>query len=76
MRITIAHVHENLYDGEADSLGITTTDGELTILPNHQPLVATLKKGVAVVRTSEDEKTFDIEGGVLEVSNNHATVIL
>jgi F-type H+-transporting ATPase subunit epsilon len=51
-------------------------DGEMTILANHEPLITTLKKGVITVRTSAEEKTFPIEGGVLEVRHDGATVIL
>lgn len=76
MQVTIARVHENLFSGEADSLTIPTTEGEVTILPNHEPLVTTLKPGTAVVSLEGEKKEFDVVDGVLEVSSNQATVIL
>lgn len=76
MRVVIAKTHENLFDGEANSLTVSTTAGEVTILPHHEPLVATLKPGFAIVRTTEGEKKFEVVDGVLEVSSNHATVLL
>ncbi|MBI3573648.1 F0F1 ATP synthase subunit epsilon [Candidatus Kaiserbacteria bacterium] len=76
MKVTIAKVHENLFSGEALSLSAKTTEGEVTILPKHEPFVANLGAGIVSVRTAEGEQKFDILGGVLEVSANQATVLL
>jgi len=76
MFVTIAKVHENLFSGEADSLTAPTTEGLVTILSKHEPLVANLKAGELVVRISGEEKKFTIVDGVLEVSGNQATVLL
>ncbi len=76
MLVTIAKVHENLFAGEAQSLSVPTTEGIVTILPKHQPLVANIKAGVIVVRTVSEEKRFNVTDGVLEVSGNQATVLL
>lgn len=76
MKVTIARVHENLFAGEADSLSAKTTEGEVTILPKHEPFVANLAAGAIIVRTAEGEKRFEISEGVLEVSNDQATVLL
>lgn len=76
MRVIIAKVHENLFAGEALSLSAKTTEGEVTILPKHEPFVANLGSGAVTVRTVNGDEKFDISGGVLEVSNNQATVLL
>ena len=49
MQVTIARVHENLFAGEAVSVTVPTTDGEMTILSKHEALVATLKAGTVTV---------------------------
>lgn len=76
MHVTVARVHDNLFSGEALSLSVTTTEGQVTILPKHEPFVANLKKGNVVVKTKEGEHMFEIENGVVEVSNNQVTVLL
>lgn len=76
MRVTIAKVHENVFLGEALSLTVPTTEGELTIMPKHEALVATVKEGTITVRTHEGAQTFYAPGGVLEVSNDQVTVLL
>jgi len=77
MHVTIARVHENLFNGEAKSLSVPTTEGEVTILKDHEPLVAALKTGVVTVRSgSAILQQCTVEGGVLEVSGGQATVLL
>jgi F-type H+-transporting ATPase subunit epsilon len=53
-------------------------EGQLTVLPEHMPLITTLKEGVITVRQGGEapEQTFAILGGVLEVRQDGATVIL
>ncbi len=76
MHVTVARVHENLFDGEASKVRVPTTGGDIGILPHHEPLVATLKKGRLVVLHDKGEEAYDVESGVVEVSNNQVTVIL
>jgi len=76
MRVVIAKVDQNLYDGEAASLTVPASAGEMTVLPEHMPVVTTLKAGVITVRGKEGEKQFSIESGVLEVRRDGATIIL
>jgi F-type H+-transporting ATPase subunit epsilon len=74
--LVIASVGQTRFDGAALSATLPGTAGEMTILPHHEPLVTTLRKGTITVRESLGEKTFDIESGVLEISNNRAVVLL
>ncbi|HVU79796.1 MAG TPA: F0F1 ATP synthase subunit epsilon [Candidatus Paceibacterota bacterium] len=77
MRVVIAKVDEVYFDGEAESLTAPGVEGEMTILGEHMPLVTTLKPGELIVRVAgEADKTFPVEGGVLEVRHDGATVIL
>lgn len=77
MRVTIARVDETLFDGEAHSLTVPAASGEMTVLLHHMPIVTTLKSGNAIVRVTEsDIREFPVEGGVLEVRSEGATVIL
>jgi len=76
MKVIIAKVDENLFDGEAESLTVPGSAGEMTVLGEHMPIVTTLKAGTITVRSKDGDKTFDITGGVLEVRRDGATVIL
>ena len=75
--LTIASVGETRFDGAAISATLPGEAGELTVLPHHEPIVTTLKKGTITVRVSASEpKKFPIESGVLEMSGNRAVVLL
>ena len=76
--LTIAKVGENLFDGDAISLHVPGSEGELTVLANHEAFVTPLKPGTIRVEGAGGEKQ-DIlleKDGILEVSQNQATVIL
>lgn len=74
--LIVASVGESKFDGAALSATIPTTAGEITILPHHEPLVATLKPGTVTVRESLGNKEIPVDGGVLEISANRAVVLL
>ncbi len=76
MKVTVARVHENLFNGEAESVHVPTTAGEVTILGHHEPLVATVQAGIVTVHTKEGDHSFVVEDGVLEVSSDQATILL
>jgi F-type H+-transporting ATPase subunit epsilon len=77
MKLVIAKVDEVYFDGEAESLTAPGVEGEMTILGEHMPLVTTLKAGELIVRIKgEADRRFPVEGGVLEVRRDGATVIL
>jgi len=79
MRVTVARVDERLFDGEAYALHVPGVLGELSVLSHHMPLITLLKGGTVRVRpdaSTETEEVFPIEGGILEVSNNAAVVLI
>ncbi|HVV14970.1 MAG TPA: F0F1 ATP synthase subunit epsilon [Candidatus Paceibacterota bacterium] len=77
MKVVIAKVDEVYFDGEAQSLTAPGVEGEMTILGEHMPMVTTLKAGELIVRVKgEADKKFPVEGGVLEIRHDGATVIL
>jgi F-type H+-transporting ATPase subunit epsilon len=58
-----------------DFVVVPSVNGELGILPNHAPLIASL--GIGVIRYTEDGKVkrIAISGGFMEVVNNKVTVL-
>lgn len=77
MHLVISSVGENLYDGPATSATLPGSAGEMTVLPDHEPLVTTLKAGKITVRIPNAEnKEFEIEGGVLETSGTRTVVLV
>jgi len=61
---------------ELDSLTCPTTLGQITILPGHIPLVATLVEGELVAKNGKNENYIRVEGGFIEVRPNSKVVAL
>lgn len=75
--LSVARVAETLYDGDALSLTAPGEDGVLTVLAHHEALVTPLKAGMLRFETGSGEVTeLSIDRGILEVSENQATVLL
>ena len=64
------------YQGKTISVVAPGALGYLGILKNHAPLVTSLEKGKLTAKDEAGtEKTFNIEGGFLEVRNNRVLVL-
>jgi F-type H+-transporting ATPase subunit epsilon len=64
-----------VFSGEADMVIVPGVQGEMGILPNHAPLLSTLKLGILRVRYQGQEQVFAIAGGVIEVQPDIVTVM-
>lgn len=53
-----------------DSVTLPTTEGEITILPNHIPLIGGLASGDIVARKNGEDIPMALVGGFVEVKNN------
>lgn len=60
---------------EADMVLIPGTDGVLGVLPNHTPVLTTMKFGELVVRKGDAEEVFAIYGGVAEVRPDKVVIL-
>lgn len=77
LSVIVSRVDGTLYTGTALSVSVPSVEGEMVVLAHHEPLIALLGKGTVRVRLSaSDVREFSIESGLLEISNNHATVLV
>jgi F-type H+-transporting ATPase subunit epsilon len=61
---------------ELVSLSCPTTLGQITILPGHIPLVATLVAGELVAKSGGEDHFINVTGGFIEVRANNQVVAL
>lgn len=55
---------------------VPTRNGEITVMPNHIPLVASLQPGVIVVKTKAGEtEIMSVSGGFIEVLKDKVVVL-
>lgn len=77
LKLTISRVDEPVFDGEVVSVSLPGVAGNMQLLANHEPLITPLKAGVVKIELPDNSvESYDIETGTLEVSNNHATVLI
>ena len=76
MKFKIATPERIVLETEVDSVTLHTQMGEVTILPNHVPLVANLKPGEIKYKIAGKENFFAVSAGVIEVKNENEVVIL
>lgn len=65
-----------IYENDIHQISIPTTTGEITILPNHIPLVSVIQAGELKLKDKDGEHNMAISGGFLEVRKNNEIVIL
>jgi F-type H+-transporting ATPase subunit epsilon len=82
MKVKIVTPRKIEFEGEAENIVLPTLQGEIAVLPRHAALISVLKPGrikMTLRRGSGQEKeeaTIQIEGGVLQVLENSATILL
>lgn len=57
-----------LFEDLVDKIIVTTSEGELTILKNHIPLIAITNGGRLIIFKDNEEQLYDIKEGVLKVN--------
>lgn len=73
----LVSVERPLWVGTATSVTAQTTEGEIGVLPGHEPLLGQLvENGVVTIRTNTGEKLVAVvQGGFLSVSDKKITIL-
>ena len=64
------------YKDDIDSITLSTLAGEITILPNHAPLISSLKSGEAIIKKDGEELSIAVSGGFLQIQPKNKVVVL
>ncbi len=70
LQLKIITPEKLILDELVDSVTLPTTGGEITILPDHVPLIANLSSGDIVARTKGEIIPMEIVGGFIDIKNN------
>lgn len=65
-----------VFKTDVDQVTLPTAMGEITVLPNHSPLVATLVPGVARLKNSQGEEEVAVSGGFIEILQDNVVRVL
>jgi len=85
MNLYIYSLGKTIYEGAAVSVTLPTKSGQISVLPEHVPLITALAKGDIVVRGAaaagaatgsvSAERSFPISGGFAEVKKDKIIVL-
>lgn len=77
MSVQLVAVERRLWSGEATAVVAQTTEGEIGILPGHEPLLGQLVEGgvVKISTTGNEVVTAAVHGGFLSVTGDGVSVL-
>ena len=76
LHLTIVTQEKELLSTDIDSLTVMTTSGEVTILPEHIPLMTKLKDSELIYRANGENHSLAVTGGFLNVEPKSTVVVL
>lgn len=65
-----------VFADEIDQVSVMTKDGEITILPNHLPIISVLQLGELRCKKDDKEYSMAVTGGFVEVKPDSSVIIL
>ena len=74
MKIEIITPEKVSYSEEADQVSLPTTEGEITILPNHISLLTQLLPGELSIRKGDQTIVMASGGGFAEITGNKVSI--
>lgn len=60
---------------EVDQITLPTAEGEITVLPNHIPLIGVLRPGEIVAKKDREEIAMSCSGGFIEVTGDKVLIL-
>lgn len=75
LQLTVVTPEKELLHDEVDEIIVPTTNGELTILPEHAALLAQLVPGELTIKKGSKTDHLVVVGGFLEVSKNTVSIL-
>lgn len=75
LTVSVISPERVLFEGAAKSVVAPSFDGEMGILPMHAPLMTLLGKGLLRVEAVDGTQRFAIDGGFLQVAEDHVRVV-
>ncbi|MBT4850029.1 ATP synthase F1 subunit epsilon [Candidatus Parcubacteria bacterium] len=75
-KLKIVTPEKVLFEDEVLQASISTTMGQITVLPNHIPLVSQLAPGEVLVRfNGTDESLMAVSGGIVEILPDQMVIL-
>ncbi len=64
-----------IYKDYVDEVILPTSQGEISVLPNHEPIFTKLNDGEIIIKKQQNEHYVAITGGFLEINKNKVNIL-
>jgi F-type H+-transporting ATPase subunit epsilon len=76
MKLDVVTIEREVFKADdVDMVILPGTEGEMGVLPRHEPLMSGLKEGVLEIVRGNEREILAIGGGFVEVRNSHVIVM-
>jgi F-type H+-transporting ATPase subunit epsilon len=75
MQFDLVSPERRLASFEVTEVQIPGADGDLTAMPDHAPLITTLRPGVLKVSGAKGEQSYFVTGGFADIAGPSATIL-
>ncbi|MDD5489885.1 MAG: F0F1 ATP synthase subunit epsilon [Candidatus Moranbacteria bacterium] len=75
IKFKIVTPERTVFEDQIDQVILPTADGEITVLPNHIPLISVLQAGELIAKKDGEEIAMAVSGGIVEVRKNEMTIL-
>lgn len=75
MHITIITPKGVYKEIDATAIQLSTLQGQMTILPNHMPIVAMLKTCPCTIWINQEKQTYALAKGIMQFSDNQMQIL-
>jgi F-type H+-transporting ATPase subunit epsilon len=77
MQLEIITPNKKIFEGEVESATFPGSKGSFQVLKDHAAIISSLAKGKVKYRENNNkEQELMVEGGVVEVRNNHIVLLV
>jgi F-type H+-transporting ATPase subunit epsilon len=75
IKFKIVTPEKTVFEDSVDQITLPTQEGEITVLPEHIPLIVVLAPGELTVKQGGKEIAMAVSGGIVEVRKNELTIL-
>ena len=75
IKVSIITPEKVAFEGEVQGVSLPSSEGEITILENHLPLVTLLRSGEITLHLDQTKQHMAVHGGFVEVAENHIKLL-
>ncbi|KRE61283.1 ATP synthase F0F1 subunit epsilon [Nostocoides sp. Soil756] len=74
LQVELVAADRKVWEGEASQVSARSTEGDLGVLPGHQPMLCVLAEGEVRIEAG-GWKTVTVDGGFMSVDHDRVTIV-